>query len=329
MFDPQTVSRLTHLWCGIVVLTSVGCQTYSPYGYGGYPASYGTPVYQQPGQPVPYGSPGMAPGQMVPPPGGGFQGGYPPPGGFQSGQPYPGTVTPASPFPNVPNGPAPRGADISNDPLGQPGQFPGAGAGSPPQPNVPVGVDRAVPNYPDPEGVPRKPATTPGITDEADFKGGINGAKKAADNLINMENGAGKAGASLASPRGDEIHFTPTVNRRPSRTAQTGIIQTAQHVESGSGSHHLRPYGRAPNGKAWFRGLIDFDEQENLWYLIYNPEPDINDPQGGMVTLVEHPHLSLLQGDDVVLVEGQFDPSQLDANGRPKYRANSVRRLVP
>ncbi|MDB5335438.1 MAG: hypothetical protein JWN70_1057 [Planctomycetaceae bacterium] len=155
MFNPQTVSRLTHLWCGIVVLTSIGCQTYSPYGYGSYPGNYGTPVYQQPGQPVPYGSPGMAPGTMMPPPPGGFQGGYPPPGGFQGGYqgapPFtPGTVTPATPFPNVPNGPLPQqGVDASGDGLGTPGQFPGAST-NPPQPNVPAAADKSVPNYSDP-----------------------------------------------------------------------------------------------------------------------------------------------------------------------------------
>src|SRR5262245_1052291 len=106
MFNPQTVSRLTHLWCGVVVLTSIGCQTYSPYGYGGsygsYPGTYGPPVYTQSGQPV-YGSPGMAPVPNVPP-GGAYPppGGYPPGGypgaGMQSAPGFtPGTITPATP----------------------------------------------------------------------------------------------------------------------------------------------------------------------------------------------------------------------------------------
>ena len=334
MFNPQTVSRLTHLWCGIVVLSSIGCQTYSPYGYGSYPGSYGTPVYQQPGQPVPYGSPGMAPGTVVVPPGGGgFQGGYPPPGGFQGGAPAyaPGPVTPATPYPNVPNGAMPQqGVDASGAGLGQPGQFPEASS-NPPQPQVPAGGGNAVPNYPDPySGAPRAPAKTPSIDDAADFKGDLDGAKRATEKLINMDNSPGKAGAALVRPDADDIQFgaPPPVNRRNQRTAQSGIIQTAQHVDTAGQTQRLQPYGQAPNG-AWFRGLIDFDEQENLWYLIYNPEPDINDPQGGMVTLVEHPHLNLIKGDDVVLIEGQFDPSQLDTNGRPKYRPNAVRRLIP
>ncbi len=336
MFNPQTVSRLTHLWCGIVVFSSIGCQTYSPYGYGNYPGNYGTPVYTQSGQPVPYGSPGMPPGAMVGPPPGGFQGTYPPPGGFPpgyQGAPPPGTVTPATPFPNVPNGPLPRqGADVSSDGLGAQGQFPGASTNAP-LPNVPAGADKSVPNYSDPNepNVPRRPpAATPDITDEANFRGGgNNGSQEATQRLKQEEAIPGKAGASFTGNRTDEIMFAPPPKQRNPRSAQSGIIQTAQHVEAGSGAQQLRPYGRAPNGQDWFRGLIDFDEQENLWYLIYNPEPDIRDPQGGIITLIEHPHLSLLQGDDVVLIEGQFDLTQLDANNRPKYRANSVRRLVP
>ena len=328
MFNPQTVSRLTHLWCAFVVLTSIGCQTYSPYGYGNYPGNYGAPVYQQPGQPVPYGSPGMAPGTMVVPPGGNFQGGYPPPGGYPGGPGYQtGTVTPATP---LPNGSFPtQGVDASGGGLGQPGQFPEAG-GSSPRPQFPNGAERAVPEPVDLDAAPRRaPAATPGINDDADFKGGINGAKRATEKLLNQDNGVGKApGVGMTNPRADDIQFATPANRKNPRTARTGIVQTTQLVESGPESHQLRPYGHAPDG-AWFRGLLDFDEQENLWYLIYNPEPGINDPLGGMVTLVEHPQLSLLQGDDVVLIEGQFDASQLDVNGRPKYRVHSVRRLIP
>jgi len=327
MFNPQTVSRLTYLWCGVLLLTSVGCQTYSPYGYGSYPGSYGAPVYQQPGQPI-YGSPGMAPVPMVPP-GGSYPppGSYPPSGGFQGGYQgapsfMPGTVTPATPSPNVPNGMmSPQSGDASG--FGQPGQFPGAG--NPPTPNVPAGANRAVPDYNDPDLFPRRsPATTPGI-DEADDE-----AQRARDRLKASDNGLNnRAGAALTAPYADEIQFTPPANGNGSRNAQRGIIQTAQHVESASGAAQLRPYGRAQNGHAWFRGLIDFDEQENQWYLIYNPEPDINDPQGGMITLVERPEFSLLPRDNPVTLEGGFDATQIDAEGRPKYQANIVRPLIP
>ncbi|MES2792887.1 MAG: hypothetical protein V4719_24960 [Planctomycetota bacterium] len=343
MFHPQMIVRLTHLWCGVAVLASAGCQTYSPYGYGNYPGNYGSPVYQQPGQPVPYGSPGMAPGTVVmPPPSGGFQGGYPPPGGMQGGYPppggfpgggqsappfSPGAVTPATPYPNVPNGPLPQGADAAGDGFGPSGQFPGE-ANRPPTDN-----GRSVPNYNDPDSpaAPRRaPAATPGIGDEASFKGEINGAKRATDRLTAEDpTPAVRPGAALTGAGADDIQFAPPTTRTTPRTANRGIIQASQNVESTAQPQNLLPYGRAPNGQAWFRGLIDFDEQENLWYLIYNPEPDAKDPQGGMVTLVEHPHLNLMQGDDVVLVEGSFDPTELDRNGRPKYRPATVRRLVP
>ena len=319
MFNPQTVSRLTHLWCGVVVLTSVGCQTYSPYGYGSYPGSYGAPVYQQPGQPV-YGSPGMAPVPMVPP-----GGSYPPPGGFQGGYQgapafTPGTVTPATPTPNVPNGLMPQQSGDANG-FGPSGQFPGS---NPPTPNVPAGANKAVPDYPDPDSMQRRPATTPRIDDDT-----AEGAERATERLKRESSSFRRPGAALTAANADEIQFTPPVNQSGARNAPSGIIQTAQHIESASVPNQLRPYGRAQDGHAWFRGLIDFDVQQNQWYLIYNPEPDINDRQGGMITLVERPEFSLLPRDNPVTIEGGFDAAQLNAEGHQKYRANVIRPLIP
>lgn len=326
MFQPPAVIRLTYLWCGVLVLLSTGCQTYSPYGYGNYSGGYNSQYYQQPGQAMPYGSTGIPQGATVMPQSG-FQGGYPsggpPPGAYPPGAPayVPGSVTPATPYPNVPNGPMQQGVDNSPGGLGQPGAFPSSGAARPRMPSDDRGM---VPDYGDPDlqtNPRRSPAATPEIGDEANFKQGINPLKQAQDKLKGLETESNKPTGVVAM--GAE---SDTAARR---SAQSGLIQTAEHTVAAQPEGQLRPYGRAPNGHAWFRGLVDFDEQENTWYLIYNPEPNPKDPQGGTITLIEHPHLRLLTGDDVVLVEGQFDASDLDQHGQPKYRLSTVRRLIP
>ena len=311
-------------------MTSIGCQAYSPYGYGQYPGGFNSRAYQQPGM---YGAPGMAPGTMVVPPGSGYPGAYP--GGIQAAPPYnpgpgynSGPVTPATPYPTGPTGPTGggnQGADTSTDPLGQSGSFPRS---SSTRPQIPAD-GKLVPYYSDPDTStqPRRvPAVTPtDIGDPADFKGTINGAEKATQRLKGIETESAKPpGVSLIESEADAIQFAPPADR----SAANGI-QTVEHTQAAGGPQNLSPYGRAPNGQDWFRGLVDYDEQENTWYLIYNPEPGAEDRQGGTITLIEHPNLKLVRGDDVVLVEGRFDPTQSDQHGHAKYRVNVVRRLIP
>lgn len=311
-------------------MTSIGCQTYSPYGYGQYPGGYNSRMYQQPGV---YGAPGMAPGTMVVPPNSGYPGAYP--GGIQAAPPYnPGAgynsapVTPATPYPTGSNGGINQGVDTSTSPLGSSESFPGSSSTRPQMPSD----GRLVPNYPDPDTStqPRRaPAVTPmDVGDPADFKGTINGAEESKLRLKGIENEATKPirppGVSLIETNADNIQFAPPAEG----TAKNGI-QTVDHTQEAGGPRNLSPYGRAPNGQDWFRGLVDYDEQENTWYLIYNPEPAAEDRQGGTITLIEHPNLKLVRGDDVVLVEGRFDPTQTDQHGHAKYRIDVVRRLIP
>jgi hypothetical protein len=322
MSQPQTKSTLNRLWCGLLAVTCVGCQTYSPYGYGGYSGGY--PMYNQPGQVMPYGGPGIQSGTTVMPvPEAGYPGGYP------AGNLGPGAMTPNGYPPGGNYGIPPQGADISGDNLGPAGQFPGASA--PPRPNVPL--PPTDPNYLNGPGTATPPRTrrpAPNSIDPggpADFNGDQStGAEKATQKLKKMETSSpGVPDAAMIRTVIDGTEFPPPVTRNN----RSGIIQTSQHVDAGIAARDLRPYGRAPNGQAWFRGLVDFDEQENAWYLIYNPEPDASDKQGGTITLVEHPHLKLFKPDEVILVEGQFDPSETDRYGNPKYRAEVVRRLIP
>lgn len=326
MSQPQTLSTLNRLWCGVMVVTCVGCQTYSPYGYGGYSGSY--PMYNQPGQVMPYGAQGMQPGTTVVP---GPQGGYPP--GYPSG-----AMAPNS-YPSGNYNPYPQGADTSGDSLGTPGQFPGAGTASPPRPNLPS--DR--PNLPPDDdnylngpsagsatGTKRPAPTSIHPGGSSNFRSDQGGPESSTQRLKNQDTSI-PAVPDAAMIRNEVTggQYASLADGTGSLAGQSGIIQTSQHVEASHGGRDLRPYGRAPNGRAWFRGLVDFDEQENAWYLIYNPEPDASDTQGGTITLVEHPNLKLFKPDDVILVEGQFDPSVTDRYGNAKYRASVIRRLVP
>lgn len=331
MTQLQPMSTLSRFWCGVLVFSCMGCQAYSPYGYGGgYSGNY--PVYQQPGQAMPYGG---QPGTLMPTPNPGYPSAYP--GTTISPGPY-GTPGGINPYTSGSVTPPTQGADGSGDSFGQPGVFPGTT--TPPTPNVPTNRPSLPPDSEDYLNGPTGPAAGGGTPTTqrppansggpSNFHKDQGGPQKATQNLKRQSDTMpGVPDSTMVQPRASDGSFASLADGNMNPGTPSGIVQTSQHIEAAQPARDLRPYGRAPNGRAWFRGVVDFDEQENSWYLIYNPEPDATDPQGGLITLVDHPHLKLFQPDDVVLVEGHFDPSESDRAGNSKYRPEIVRRLVP
>jgi len=82
----------------------------------------------------------------------------------------------------------------------------------------------------------------------------------------------------------------------------------------------------------WLRGLADYNAENGTWNLIYNLNPDQNDPYGGSFTLVQDPRLEPLkqfadQKELVLLVEGYIDAKVSDSSGKPSFRVEHLSRL--
>jgi len=361
MSQPRTAINLPLLLGCLLTLSAVGCQSFGPNGYGGYPGNYNQyPVYQ-PGTVVPYnnGPQGgvILPGNSFSQQPGGFPQPYPQsglPGGYPPGAAPPFnpafnpnySLPPVNRNPGFGSGAQPgiQGADSGDENFGQLGQFPGANDATPAgtRPRMPAEERLSVPDYDD---VMIQPGgTTPPVNNTnrrnapnvdlgpESFQGEINGGKRARDKLEFDDEQTPpttlipkKTSMRQQDTDGSTIDFEPPVNKDFTRQKSRNIIQTAQHLE---GFPTIRPYGRASNGQAWFRGVVDFDEQDRTWYLIYNPEPDANDERGGIVTLMEHPALQYLKSDDTVLVEGNFNQLETDRYGNAKYQINLVKQLV-
>ena len=54
-----------------------------------------------------------------------------------------------------------------------------------------------------------------------------------------------------------------------------------------------------------------------------------DDPYGGALELVGEEKIEKLLEDDVVYVQGRVDPTAKDAYGRPSYRVENLKYLVP
>ena len=94
-----------------------------------------------------------------------------------------------------------------------------------------------------------------------------------------------------------------------------------------AGNTDRSPYDRDPNGYRWLRGIVDYDPQDKVWILFYSQVPQPNDPFNGQITLADHPKLTGLRDEQVVLVEGGIDTENLDPRtGFPKYR---IAKLTP
>jgi hypothetical protein len=89
------------------------------------------------------------------------------------------------------------------------------------------------------------------------------------------------------------------------------------------------PYAHDAQNYSWFRGVVEFDKQAQAWYLIYNPDTDVDDRFGGSITLAPNPKLNVLQPNDVVLIKGKIDEEQQDRFGKPVYQIDVAHRLVP
>lgn len=118
------------------------------------------------------------------------------------------------------------------------------------------------------------------------------------------------------------VSHEPHLRPIPVQTATSGAAQTV------SAARQPNPYDHDREGFAWLRGVVDFDEEEGTWNIIYDLRPAEDDELGGSVTLIADDRFQALRNQDVVLVEGHLDASVRDRLGKPSYRVERLARLV-
>lgn len=282
-----------HILAALALLSASGCYSYSPYGYGNYRGPYFAPpagAFPQPG------SPQMGPG--VP------QGAYLPPQavapvGIPRSQWQQPLQAEAMPHPAAK---APASGD-EGDVFAEP-----ATNGPVPEPSD-AGESR---EPADPSGSPTDSGNPFGSADSAGVE------------LKGIDDRAIVGSGHLPESRSGNDRFQKPVSFQPVSSVERDTADTAMTV-----SNRPNPYKHDRNGYAWLRGVVDYDEQDQAWHLIYALNPDPTDPYGGDVTLVDSAELDALRNEDVVYVEGSVDSSVRDRLGKPCYRVNRFQRLVP
>jgi hypothetical protein len=281
------VGLISRLVCALCGLALAGC--YSPYRYSPYSPYYGGGVPMYSPQAVPM-QPQFNPTPVYP------EGTFPPAG-------TPGGMLSPTPDPN------------------SGGTFPPSNGGFNPTlpPNYNSGSGLVPDNgYGDPGTLPRSGGTntfennsSPFQQDGASFQTGSTG-----DSISRVQFRPG------GEPR--ELQLTQH-QAAPIETAGTASPASAASTETEPAPRKPNPYGYDALGYSWLRGVVDFDEQQKAWILVYNLAPGPRDLYKGQITLIDNGQLKKLQNNQVVLVEGQIDQAVCDAaTGKPQYRVTKM-----
>ena len=305
---PSSSIRLVRLPCfciafGLASAMLSGC--YSPYGYQGQyggPGYYGQPAYQTPGY---QGGPvyPVSPGQPL------GNGGTYVPGGTSPGT----SPTPLGPPSTYDNGPGINWQDPKNNAVPF-NPTPGTGRGNVPDPGD--DLNNSKPGASKPTLTPTSGTMPDNLSTPFEQTG-------------NSSSGTIGAPVQPAQATTESDPFEMPQQLRSSATSGASPIQTVSYEQPQAAK--LNPFGRDTKhaNPTWLRGVIDYDQKQRTWSILYSSNPDSRDSNGGMLTLASHPNLAKCRNGEVVLVEGAIDASQTDARGKPIYVLDNVTPLQP
>lgn len=86
-------------------------------------------------------------------------------------------------------------------------------------------------------------------------------------------------------------------------------------------------FGHDPQNFRWLRGVVDYDEDEKNWNIIYDMRPSAEDAFGGSLVLVDDPILQQLNTGEVIEIEGFVAEHETDRRGLPLYKIESLSRI--
>lgn len=222
----------------------------------------------------------------------------------------------------------PSGAPVMTPSTGQ-GVSPGLGTASGPtsappfKPSrTPAGpADKTVPNYPDQATPATKSKQDFDVFDNENenFKAPIEHKK-----LKQLEED--DRNNSWNEPKDSDDGFETPAKFQP---VSYRLGEDDPTDEEHSGETRLNPYAYDAKEYSWLRGVVEYDEDTEGWYIVYDDEPDKDDRYGGKISLADHPKLSVLKRSEVILVQGKIDDEQVDHLGKPKYLIEQMGRCVP
>jgi hypothetical protein len=129
-------------------------------------------------------------------------------------------------------------------------------------------------------------------------------------------------------PDGASFQRAPAASESVGRRYEPARSEGRLQLAALPGSSASEPYGYDASGYRWLKGLVDYDEEQETWLLVYDVTPDESDDFKGQITLAQSSSLDELNNNDAVLVQGRVDSSLRDPGTlKPQYRVEGIQRL--
>ncbi|MBM80186.1 MAG: hypothetical protein CMJ78_06280 [Planctomycetaceae bacterium] len=158
------------------------------------------------------------------------------------------------------------------------------------------------------DGTVNKPVPEPGVLDTPGESTGYN------DSDSGFQDIASRSDVNQGDGFSEPISLQPASRSREIDKVARGDVPN--------------PFAYDEQDYKWLRGVVEYDELDKTWHLMYSERPD--DEFGGDFTLVDDAKLDVLRNNDVVYVTGRIDRSETDRLGKPCYRiVGACERLRP
>lgn len=156
-----------------------------------------------------------------------------------------------------------------------------------------------------------------------------------APNTLNERNARPMLSHVSGSDADDTSHLQPanlqTSRAQPARVEAPDSFEAPLELDDNAHQHTAasgpNPYDYDREGYSWLRGVVDFNDDEKTWHIIYNVKPTKDDKFGGGIRLLPSPALKSLRQGQVVHLEGAIDYEHRDADGKPQYRVEHLARV--
>lgn len=133
--------------------------------------------------------------------------------------------------------------------------------------------------------------------------------------------GIDNGGGMVPQPQDDGM-FRQDSAKAPMSVQASAFRQKIPTTSTGS------TYGYSGKDYTWLRGIIGFEQREQMHNIIYSLSPDNSDAYGGNLTLRRDQRLQQFRPGDIVEVRGRIDQASTDAHGKPLYVVESVTQVV-
>ncbi len=146
--------------------------------------------------------------------------------------------------------------------------------------------------------------------------------------MLSQVSGETTPGERVLEPAAHETASAATA-AEPATDAFEAPVESDAAPVTHTAASGPNPYDYDREGYSYLRGIVDFNDDDKTWHIIYNLKPTRDDKFSGAIQLLPDPALRSLRPGQVVYVEGGVDYKNVDGRGKPQYRVDHLQLQKP